>query len=139
MIPAFAILYPLLRGLGKNEFLEDENSPQAELARRWDAALAGLKNAELELALGNLDEDDHQWLRRQYMTEAALVLKGMRLEDEQEQVARFDVLVDFRLNALTRRRQRIFPAQRNELDTGTVPEAFVQFVDLVFERATSDL
>lgn len=85
MIPAFAILYPLLRGLGKNEFLEDENSPQAELARRWDAALAGLKNAELELALGNLDEDDHQWLRRQYMTEAALVLKGMRLEDEQEQ------------------------------------------------------
>ena len=85
MIPAFAILYPLLRGVGENEFLEDESSPQAELARRWEAALAGLKNAELELALGNLDEDDHQWLRRQYMTEAALALKGMRLEEEQEE------------------------------------------------------
>ena len=103
MIPAFAILYPLLRGLGENEFLEDESSPQAELARRWDAALAGLKNAELEWALGNLDEDDHQWLRRQYMTEAALVLKGMRLEEEQEQEFMAQVereVRDVRLRAL---------------------------------------
>ena len=84
-IPSFALLLPRLRGFGENEFLAHKGSPQAELARRWEAALAGLKNAELELALGNLDEDDHQWLRRQYMTEAALALKGMRLEEEQEE------------------------------------------------------
>ncbi len=83
-IPAAAILYPLLRGLGRDEFLEDESSPQSEFARRWDAALEGLKNAELESAIGNLDAEDYLWLRREYLTEAALVLKGMELEEEQE-------------------------------------------------------
>ena len=84
LIPAAAILYPLLRGLGRDEFAEDESSQTAEFARRWEAALDGLRNAELESALGNLDEEDYRWLRRQYMVEAALVLKGMELETAQE-------------------------------------------------------
>ena len=84
LIPATAILYPLLRGLGKNEFAEDESSQTAEFVRRWEAALDGLRNAELESALGNLGEEDYRWLRRQYMVEAALVLKGMELESAQE-------------------------------------------------------
>ena len=84
LIPAAAILYPLLRGLGRDEFAEDESSQTAEFARRWEAALDGLRNAELESALGNLDEEDYRWLRRQYMVEAALVLKGMELESAQE-------------------------------------------------------
>ena len=84
LIPAAAILYPLLRGLGTDEFAEDESSQTAEFARRWEAALDGLRNAELESALGNLDEEDYRWLRRQYMVEAALVLKGMELESAQE-------------------------------------------------------
>ena len=84
LIPAAAILYPLLRGLGKDEFAEDESSQTAEFARRWEAALDGLRNAELESALGNLDEKDYRWLRRQYMVEAALVLKSMELESAQE-------------------------------------------------------
>ena len=84
LIPAAAILYPLLRGLGRDEFAEDESSQTAEFARRWEAALDGLRNAELESALGNLDEEDYRWLRRQYMVEAAMVLKGMELESAQE-------------------------------------------------------
>ena len=84
LIPAAAILYPLLRGLGRDEFAEDESSQAAEFARRWEAALEGLRNTELESAIGNLDEDDYRWLRRQYMVEAALVLKSMELESAQE-------------------------------------------------------
>ena len=84
LIPAVAILYPFLRRLGQSELLEDESSPQAELARRWDAALAGLKNAELERAIGNLSDQDYRWIREQYMTDAALVMKAMELEEEQE-------------------------------------------------------
>ena len=84
LIPAAAILYPLLRGLGKDEFAEDEGSRAAELARRWESALEGLRNAELESAIGNLDEEDYRWLRRQYMVEAALVLKDLDLESKQE-------------------------------------------------------
>ena len=84
LIPAAAILYPLLRGLGRDEFAGDESSQTAEFARRWEAALDGLRNAELESALGNLVEEDYRWLRRQYMVEAALVLKGMELETAQE-------------------------------------------------------
>ena len=84
LIPAAAILYPLLRGLGRDEFAEDESSQAAEFARRWEAALEGLRNTELESAIGNLDDDDYRWLRRQYMVEAALVLKSMELERAQE-------------------------------------------------------
>lgn len=84
LIPAAAILYPLLRGLGRDEFAEDESSQAAEFARRWEAALEGLRNTELESAIGNLDEEDYRWLRRQYMVEAALVLKSMELESAQE-------------------------------------------------------
>ena len=84
LIPAAAILYPLLRGLGQDEFAEDEGSSEAEFARRWESALEGLRNAELESAIGNLDDEDYRWLRRQYMVEAALVLKGLDMEREQE-------------------------------------------------------
>ena len=84
LIPAVAILYPFLRGAGRAEAAEDEGSTQAELSRRWEAALAGLKSTELEWAIGNLTRDDYSWLRQQYMTEAALVMKAMELEEEQE-------------------------------------------------------
>ena len=84
LIPAVAILYPFLRGPGRADLREEENSPRAELSRRWDTALAGLRNTELERALGNLAEEDYEWLRDQYMTEAALVMKVMELEEGQE-------------------------------------------------------
>ena len=85
LVPAIAILYPILRGLGRNDVAEDEGSPQAELARRWDAALAGVRNTELERAIGNLAEEDYGWVKERYMTEAALVMKAMELEEAEEQ------------------------------------------------------
>ncbi len=83
LIPAVAILYPFLRRA------RAPGSPAAasdydELSLRWEAAIGGLKNAELEYAIGALTEDDHRELREEYMTSAALVMKEMELEDQQE-------------------------------------------------------
>ncbi len=83
LIPAAVVLYPLVRRMGTDEFLVDESSVSAELARRWESALAGLKAAELELSIGNLSEDDHAWLKDRYTTEAAMVMKAMELEEQQ--------------------------------------------------------
>ena len=85
LIPAIAILYPFLKRDIGNEWLDDEGSPQAELERRWDSALAGLRSAELEYSIGNLDDEDYHWLRQQYMREAAIVMRSMELEEEQEE------------------------------------------------------
>lgn len=86
LVPAVVILYPFLRRKGASgEAVEDENSAHAELTRRWDAALSSLKSAELERAVGNLTEEDYQWLRGQYMAEAVYVMKAMELEEQQEQ------------------------------------------------------
>ena len=84
-IPAVAILYPFVIRGSSHEWKEDEGAPIAELERRWDAALAGLKNAELEFSIGNLDDEDYLWLRRQYMREAAMVMRAMELEEDQEE------------------------------------------------------
>lgn len=88
LIPAIAILYPFIRRQMADLYLEDESSPQAELSRRWEAAVSGLKSAELERAIGNLEEQDYRWLRQQYMTEAARIMRAMELEKEQEQELR---------------------------------------------------
>lgn len=85
LIPMAAILYPFLRGQETAFVPDDESSPHAELTRRWEAAFAGLKNTELEHAIGNLAEEDYRLLREQYMTEAAKVMKAMELEEDQEQ------------------------------------------------------
>lgn len=86
LVPAVVILYPFLRRKSEvGEPAEDESSAHAELARRWDAALSSLKSAELERSVGNLTEDDYQWLRGQYMAEAVQVMKAMELEEQQEQ------------------------------------------------------
>ena len=85
LIPAAVVLYPLVRRTGADEYLVDESSVSAELSRRWESALAGLKAAELELSIGNLSEDDYDWLKGQYTIEAALVMKAMDLEEQQEQ------------------------------------------------------
>ena len=83
LIPTAAILYPFLRRR-ETAYVSDESSPHVELARRWEAAFAGIKNTELEHAIGNLAEEDYRLLREQYMTEAAKVMKAMELEEDQE-------------------------------------------------------
>jgi hypothetical protein len=86
LIPAIAILYPfLMKKRIDREFLDDESSPQADLSRRWETSIAGLRNAELEWAIGNLAEEDYRWLRNRYITDAALIMKEMELEEAQEQ------------------------------------------------------
>ena len=96
LVPAAIVLYPLARRLGSDEFDDDESSVTAELTRRWESALAGLKAAELELSIGNLSDEDYRWLREQYTTEAALVMKAMDLEDQQQEelLARMKAEVD---------------------------------------------
>ena len=84
-IPAFAVLYPFVMRGRSHEWMEDEGDPMAELERRWDAALAGLKNAELEFSIGNLDDEDYLWLRQRYMRDAAMVMRAMELEEDQEE------------------------------------------------------
>ena len=84
LIPALAVLYPFVRGNAANEWLDDESSPTADLERRWDSAIAGIKSAELEFSIGNLVEDDYHWLRQEYMREAAMVMQAMDLEEDQE-------------------------------------------------------
>ena len=54
------------------------------MERRWDAALAGIRTAELERAVGSLTEEDYRWLRDRYMTDAAVVMKSMELEEREE-------------------------------------------------------
>ena len=80
LIPAIIIAYPFLRRGESSEWLDDESSPLATLQRRWEAALDGIRSAELEHAIGNLSEEDYRWLRRQYMREAAVVMRAMELE-----------------------------------------------------------
>ena len=86
LLPAAAILYPVLRRRATTDADDDDDEagPRAELARRWDSALAGLKNTELEHAVGNLSDEDYDWIREQHMTEAALVMKALELEESQE-------------------------------------------------------
>ncbi len=84
LIPVVAILYPFLRRHGLSGSLEDETSPRADMERRWDAALTGLRTAELERAVGSLNEDDYRWIRERYMTDAAVVMKSMELEEQEE-------------------------------------------------------
>ena len=83
LIAAVVIAYPFLRRMGPS-LLSDEDTRGAELASRWETAVAGLRGTELEWALGNLAEEDREWLRERYMTDAALVLKEMELEDADE-------------------------------------------------------
>ena len=62
--------------------MDDEAGPRAELVRRWDStALAGLRNTELDRAVGNLSDEDYDWLREQYMTEAVVVMKALELDE----------------------------------------------------------
>ena len=79
LIPLIAILFPFIRRRDSTYAVEDEGSIYSELWRRWDAAMAGLSTTTLERAIGNLAEEDYRKLKEQYMMEAALVMKAMKL------------------------------------------------------------
>ncbi len=96
LIPAIVIVYPFLRRGESDEWLDDESSPMATLQRRWEAALDGIRSAELEHAIGNLSEENYRWLRRQYMREAAVVMRAMELENEEEDALLVQIEVESR-------------------------------------------
>lgn len=96
LIPAVIIVYPFLRRGESAEWLDDESSPMATLQRRWEAALDGIRSAELEYAIGSLAEEDYRWLRRQYMREAAIVLRAMELEQEEEEALLTQIEIETR-------------------------------------------
>ncbi len=85
LLPAIFILWPFIVGLRRDEFEYDEGAPQADLMRRWDAAVAGLTSAELDHALGNLTGEDYRGLRTQLMTEAADLMRDMELSEDEEE------------------------------------------------------
>ena len=84
VVPALIILYPLVKRVGSTELLKDESSLTAELNRRWDSVVAGLRTAELELSIGNLSEEDYRWIKNTYAKETAQIMEAMELQEEEE-------------------------------------------------------
>lgn len=84
LLVAAAILYPFARRKQAMGELE-EGSRQAELGYRWDGIVAGLRDADMERAIGTLPEPEYQWVRQRYMAEAAVVLRAFDLEQQQEE------------------------------------------------------
>ena len=84
VVPALIILYPLVKRVGSTELLKDESSLTAELHRRWDSVVAGLRTAELELSIGNLSEEDYLWIKNTYAKETAQIMEAMGSDDGRE-------------------------------------------------------
>ena len=85
LVPVLRILWPFVMGLRRDEFEYDEGAPQADLMRRWDAAVAGLASTELDHSLGNLSDEDYQGLRTRLLTEAADLMREMEMSEEEEE------------------------------------------------------
>ena len=84
LVPALVVLYPLIKSVSSSHQLEDESSLFTELERRWESAIDGLRSADLELEIGNLEKIDYEWLKAAYTREAVLVLKAMDLAESDE-------------------------------------------------------
>ena len=85
LIPAALILWPFVFAPRRSEFEYDEGAPQADLARRWESAAAGLASAELDYLLGNQTEEDYQALRERLTAEAASAMGDMELSPDEEE------------------------------------------------------
>ena len=96
LIPAALILWPFLFAPRRSEFEYDEGAPQADLARRWESAAAGLASAELDYILGNQTREDYQAVRARLMSEAASALSEMELSPEEEERMRADLREEIR-------------------------------------------
>ena len=93
---ALVIALPFLRPAWPKDEILDEGSLDVDIKRRWDAVVAGLRNTELERAIGNLTHDDHRSILRQYILEAAGLMKAMSLDGDQEQALLADLGRDVR-------------------------------------------
>ena len=88
IFPFVLIIFPLIRKYSVSEFIpQDESSLFSDLERRWDSAIEGLRSTELERMVGNLHDQDYEWLKNIHLYEAALVLKALDLSEiEQNQL-----------------------------------------------------
>lgn len=84
LVPAFLILYPFIKSVSSSYQPIDESSLFVELERRWESAIDGLRSAELEFEIGNLEQTDYEWLKATYTREAVFVLKTMDLSEHDE-------------------------------------------------------
>ncbi len=85
LVPAALILWPFVFAPRRSEFDYDEGAPQADLARRWESASAGLASAELDYALGNQTREDYRAVSDRLMAEAASALSEMELSPDEEE------------------------------------------------------
>ena len=88
IFPFILIIFPLIRKYSVSEFIpQDESSLFSDLERRWDSAIEGLRSTELERMVGNLHDQDYEWLKNIHLYEAALLLKALDLSEiEQNQL-----------------------------------------------------
>ncbi len=85
VIPAIFIGYPIIKKIASSTSIpDDESSLHADLERRWESALEGIRHAELEMSVGSVDESDYLWLKQVHMAEAAMVLKALEISVEDE-------------------------------------------------------
>ncbi len=87
LFPFVLIIFPLIRKYSASEFIpQDESSLFADLERRWDSAIEGLRSTELERMVGNLHDQDYEWLKNIHLFEAALVLRALDLQESEQNV-----------------------------------------------------
>jgi len=104
VIPAIIIGYPIIKKIASNASIpDDESSLHADLERRWESALEGIRHAELEMSVGNVDESDYLWLKQVHMAEAAMVLKALEIsvEDEKSLIEQISKATDMELPVLS--------------------------------------
>ena len=92
------IAYPIIKKIASSVSIpDDESSLHADLERRWESALEGIRHAELEMSVGNVDESDYIWLKQVHMAEAAMVLKALEvsLEDEKSLIEQIAKMTEF--------------------------------------------
>ena len=81
IIPAVAIIYPIVRRSPNNSMFEDSRERSEDFSRRLDAAYTGIKNVEFDYEIGNIDEHDYMWLKDRYLSDVALAMESVDTED----------------------------------------------------------
>ena len=84
LIPALAILYPFIRNKETGSIDDQDSSTDIDMLRKLDVALEGLNNTELEFEIGNISSEDYKWIREQYMTDAAYLMKALEMDKSQK-------------------------------------------------------
>lgn len=101
LLVAGAMVYPFVRRRDSGPETE-EGSADAELGYRWEGLVAGLRDAEMQRAMGTLSEEEYRQERQRTLEEAAALLQTAELERGRRQ----GLLADLEAGA-RRERQRL--------------------------------